>query len=120
MRMAWMRCRLPRREPVDHPVAGGRFDGCGAAVGGEAIAGGEAADRGDATDDGGRDDRADAVDHSHARRGYNDVRPASGQGNSGDMGDPVSTLRGRLRVEDPQSRAVAAAQLPRATRLHGQ
>ena len=27
------------------------------------------------------------------------------------MGDPVSTLRGRLRVEDPQSRAVAAAQL---------
>jgi hypothetical protein len=56
------------RKPVDHPVAGGRFDGCGAAVGGEAIAGREAADRGDATDDRGRDDRADAVDHSCSSR----------------------------------------------------
>ena len=57
-----------------------------------------AADRGDITDDGGRDDRADAVGLSHARRGYSDVGPASGQGHSGDVGDPVSTLRGRVRA----------------------
>jgi hypothetical protein len=65
--MAWLRCLLPRREPVDPPVARGCLDGCGAIVGGEVITGGKASDRADVTDDGRGDDRAGAVELTHAR-----------------------------------------------------
>jgi len=60
------------RQPVDRAVTGGRFDGCGAVVGGEVVMGRESANRADVADHGRRDDRAGAVDLRHGAAGCSD------------------------------------------------
>jgi hypothetical protein len=59
MWIAWLRRRLPQRQPVDLSVAGGHLDRGGAVVGGEMAAAGEPGHAGDVADDGAGDHRAD-------------------------------------------------------------